>query len=140
MRLVHRRGPPDDHSPSVEVLATDIEIAETFVSQARGLMFRRSIPDEYALVFQFDEPASRDLHMVFVPFAIDAVWLVETEVVAVKRLRPWIGLVVGLLRRLSNFRQGPPRMSSRAIRSSWSTSSCGRRPRAGDGSFISLYV
>ena len=92
MRLVHRRGPPDDHSPSVEVLATDIEIAETFVSQARGLMFRRSIPDEYALVFQFDEPASRDLHMVFVPFAIDAVWLVETEVVAVKRLRPWIGL------------------------------------------------
>jgi len=76
----------------VEVLATDIEIAETFVSQARGLMFRRSIPDEYALVFQFDEPASRDLHMVFVPFAIDAVWLVETEVVAVKRLRPWIGL------------------------------------------------
>lgn len=92
MRLVHRRGPSDDLSPSEDVLATDIEIAATFVSQARGLMFRRSIPDEYALVFQFDEPASRDLHMVFVPFAIDAVWLVETEVVAVKRLRPWIGL------------------------------------------------
>ncbi len=55
-------------------------------------MFRRSIPDDYALVFRFDEPASRDLHMLFVPFAIDAVWLVDGEVTAVERLRPWLGL------------------------------------------------
>jgi hypothetical protein len=55
-------------------------------------MFRRSIPDDYGLVFQFDVPKKRDLHMLFVPFAIDAVWLVGTEVIATKRLRSWIGL------------------------------------------------
>ncbi|ATW87948.1 hypothetical protein halTADL_1155 [Halohasta litchfieldiae] len=92
MRLVHRRGPPDDLSPEERTIATEIEIADSFLSRARGLMFRRSIPDDYALVFQFETPEDRDLHMVFVPFAIDAVWLVGTEVTAVKRLRPWIGL------------------------------------------------
>ena len=89
MRLVHR--PAEDAAPE-DVLATEIEIADSFVSRTRGLMFRRSIPDDYALVFRFDEPDSRDLHMVFVPFAIDAVWLVDDEVTAVERLRPWIGL------------------------------------------------
>jgi hypothetical protein len=92
VRLVHRRGPPDDLSPEERTVATEIEIADSFVSRARGLMFRRSIPDDYALVFQFDTPDDQDLHMVFVPFPIDAVWLVGTEVTAVKRLRPWIGL------------------------------------------------
>jgi len=92
VRLVHRRGPPDDLSPREDVIATEIEIADSFVSRARGLMFRRSVPDDYGLVFQFDTPEDQDLHMVFVPFPIDAVWLVGTEVTAVKRLRPWIGL------------------------------------------------
>ncbi|MFC6787301.1 DUF192 domain-containing protein [Halobaculum halobium] len=67
-------------------------MAESFVSQARGLMFRRSVPDDYALVFRFDGTDSRSLHMLFVPFAIDAVWLVGREVTKVKRLRPWVGL------------------------------------------------
>ncbi|MFW6321945.1 MAG: DUF192 domain-containing protein [Halohasta sp.] len=92
MRLVHRRGPPDDLSPQESTLATEVEIADTFRSRTQGLMFRRSIPEEYALVFRFDEPDTRDLHMLFVPFAIDAVWVVGTEVTAVKRLRSWIGL------------------------------------------------
>ena len=55
-------------------------------------MFRRSLADDAALVFQFDSPAKRDVHMLFVPFAIDALWLVDNEVVAKKRLKPWIGL------------------------------------------------
>ena len=89
MRLVHR---PAEDVASEAVIATEIEVADSFLSRARGLMFRRSIPDEYGLVFRFGEPASRDLHMVFVPFAIDAVWLVDGEVTAVERLQPWIGL------------------------------------------------
>nr|WP_225917871.1 DUF192 domain-containing protein [Halobaculum rubrum] len=85
----------EDESPSApreHVLATDVDVADSFWSQARGLMFRRSVPDEYALVFRFDEPDSRSLHMAFVPFPIDAVWLVDGEVSTVKRLRPWVGL------------------------------------------------
>ena len=88
MRLVHRSVSDD----AEHVLATDIEFAETFLTRARGLMFRRSIPDEYGIVFRFASAATRDLHMVFVPFEIDAIWLVDNEVTAVKRLRPWIGL------------------------------------------------
>jgi Uncharacterized conserved protein len=74
------------------MLASDIEIADSFLQQARGLMFRRSLADDAALVFQFESAAKRDVHMLFVPFAIDALWLVDNDVVAKKRLKPWIGL------------------------------------------------
>ena len=58
-------------------------------------MFRRSIPEEYALVFPFDGVEARTLHMLFVPFAIDAVWLVDDEVTATARLSPFVGLARG---------------------------------------------
>jgi len=73
-------------------LATDVEVVDSFLSRARGLMFRRSVPDGYAMVFRFDDDAERDLHMVFVPFDLDAVWVVDGEVTATKRLRAWRGL------------------------------------------------
>jgi hypothetical protein len=89
MRVLHER-----HGTN-SVLAREVDVVASTLSRARGLMFRRSIPDDYALVFEFDAPASRDVHMVFVPFAIDAVWLVDDEVTHVKRLRPWLGLGKG---------------------------------------------
>ena len=88
MQLVHR---PESGGGS-QVLASNIEIADSFLQQARGLMFRRSLADDAALVFQFESAAKRDVHMLFVPFAIDAIWLVDNEVVGKKRLKPWIGL------------------------------------------------
>jgi uncharacterized membrane protein (UPF0127 family) len=88
VQLVHR---PESGGGS-QVLASNIEIADSFLQQARGLMFRRSLADDSALVFQFDSAAKRDVHMLFVPFAIDALWLVDNKVVGKKRLKPWIGL------------------------------------------------
>ena len=88
MQLVHR---PESGGGS-QVLASNIEIADSFLQQARGLMFRRSLADDAALIFQFDSAAKRDVHMLFVPFAIDALWLVDNKVVGKKRLKPWIGL------------------------------------------------
>jgi uncharacterized membrane protein (UPF0127 family) len=83
----------EHHAESTpRTLATDIEIADTVLSRARGLMFRRSIPDDYALVFRFDDAHRRTLHMVFVPFDTDAVWIADGEVVKTKRLRAWRGL------------------------------------------------
>ena len=93
MRLVHRRGPPDDRTE--RLLASDVDVAQSRLAQARGLMFRRSIPEEYALVFPFDGVEARTLHMLFVPFAIDAVWLVDDEVTATARLSPFVGLARG---------------------------------------------
>nr|WP_277555817.1 DUF192 domain-containing protein [Halobaculum sp. YSMS11] len=74
------------------MLASEVEVADSVFSQMRGLMFRRSIPDDYGLLFSFDTAESRSLHMLFVPFPIDAIWLVDGEVTKVKRLRPWVGL------------------------------------------------
>ena len=74
------------------MLASNPEFADSLFSQLRGLMFRRSLADDSALVFRFDSASKRDVHMLFVPFAIDALWIVDNEVQATKRLKPWIGL------------------------------------------------
>lgn len=85
MRVVH------EAAGSERTLATDVEFADGIVSQGLGLMFRRSIPEEYALVFRFSDVSRRGLHMLFVPFAIDALWLVENRVRAKQRLSAWTG-------------------------------------------------
>lgn len=85
MRVVHEAADGD------RTLAADAEAADGIVTQGLGLMFRRSIPDGYALVFPFSGVSKRGLHMVFVPFDIDAIWLVDGEVRATRRLPAWTG-------------------------------------------------
>jgi hypothetical protein len=85
-RLVH------EHDGGTRTLASRVEVAESKLAQARGLMFRRSVPEDFALVFPFDGVERRSLHMVCVPFPIDAVWLCGEEVGQVKRLGAWTGL------------------------------------------------
>lgn len=91
------RGAGGDSGPvsAERTLATEVEVADSFLSRARGLMFRRSVPEGYALVFEFEAAARRSLHMAFVPFAIDAVFLVDGRVESVTRLAPWTGLAWG---------------------------------------------
>ncbi len=74
------------------ILASTVDHATGVLSRGRGLMFRRSIPDDYALVFEFDGVASRSLHMLFVPFPIDAIWIADGEVTRVETLSAWTGL------------------------------------------------
>ncbi|MFC5366352.1 DUF192 domain-containing protein [Salinirubrum litoreum] len=78
--------------PRERVLAEEVDLAEGPLSQARGLMFRRALPEGSAMAFRFPDPRGRSLHMLFVPFPIDAVWTVGDEVTKVRRLRPWVGL------------------------------------------------
>jgi len=79
-----------------QVLATNVEIADSVLSQGRGLMFRASIPDEFALVMEVGNdgllssgPSRQLVHMLFVRFPIDVVWLVEDTVTRVERMQPW---------------------------------------------------
>ena len=85
MRVVHEA---DDGQ---RTLASDVDVANGVLSKARGLMARRSVPEEYALVFPFDRVATRRLHMVLVPFDVDALWLAGGEVRRIKRLAAWTG-------------------------------------------------
>jgi len=86
---VHVRHDPGDGD--VRTLAGRVDTADSLVSQARGLMFRRSIPEDYALVFPFGDAGVRDAHMVFVPFDIDAVWVESEEVQHVETMSAWTG-------------------------------------------------
>lgn len=86
MRLVHR------DAMETRVLADEVETADGLLDQAVGLMGRRALPEGHALALRFDRPADRTVHMVFVPFALDVLWLVGDEVARKRRLRPWLGL------------------------------------------------
>ncbi|WP_255168026.1 DUF192 domain-containing protein [Natrononativus amylolyticus] len=86
MRLRHE--PVDG---TADVLATDVEFADSLWSQTRGLMFRESFPPGAALAFPFGRAKTRDVHMLFVRFPIDVVWAVGEVVQRVERLRPWRG-------------------------------------------------
>ena len=85
MRIIHQSN------GTTRTLAARADRADSWFAKERGLMFRRSIPDDYALVFGFDDVATRRLHMVCVPFPIDAVWLRGEEVEYTKRLSAWTG-------------------------------------------------
>lgn len=87
---MHVRHDPGD-GEDARTLADSVDTAESVLSQARGLMFRSSIPDDYALVFPFGEPSVRDAHMVFVPFDIDAIWVENEEVQHVETMSAWTG-------------------------------------------------
>jgi uncharacterized membrane protein (UPF0127 family) len=115
MRVVH------ESADGETVLASDVDIAEGFVQTSKGLMFRSSIPDDYALVFEFDPPsglgaklpftrddavARRFIHMLFVRFPIDVLWLQGEEVVHTKTLRPWIGVGMGKADRIVELPKG----------------------------------
>lgn len=93
-----------DDETGERTLATDVEFAETFAEQAKGLMGRDSVPEDYALVFEFDEPPRwvpgpmanwRSIHMLFVKVPLDVVWVLDGSVTKVKTVSPWTGLGLG---------------------------------------------
>jgi len=74
------------------VIAREYDVADGFLSRARGLMFRRSLSDDYALVFEFSTERRVSLHMLFVPFDIDVIFTDSEGVVTdVRTLSAWKG-------------------------------------------------
>lgn len=74
-----------------EPLATDVEVARSYAARMRGLMFRRSVPEDYALVFPFDRAARRSIHMLFVRTPIDVLWVADGQVKRRSTLSAWTG-------------------------------------------------
>ena len=75
----------DEKNPPLQ-----IEVADSFFTRLRGLMGRRSLADGQGLLIA---PCS-SIHMCFMRFAIDAVYIDrDYEILKiVSGLRPWLGL------------------------------------------------
>lgn len=79
------------HERSGEVLAEDLEMATNVVSLFMGLMFRRTLDPGRGLWLV----PCNGIHMMFMRFPIDAVFLDRKERVkqVYRRLPPWWGVV-----------------------------------------------
>lgn len=74
------------------VIANNIEFVRTMLTQALGLMFRKSIPCGYSMIFILKKPSPVNIHMLFVFFPIDIIFLDEEKKVrGYSRLKPWVG-------------------------------------------------
>ena len=74
-------------------IATDVAFACSLFKQVKGLMFSRRIPDSYALVFVMKKAQKVSLHMLFVNYPIDAIFLDEQKrVIQISSMRAWIGM------------------------------------------------
>ena len=74
------------------VIVNRIECLNTIISQSRGLMFRKELEDT-ALLFILKRPERVNIHMLFVFFPIDILFLDEDRRVAeTGRLNPFTGL------------------------------------------------
>lgn len=62
-----------------KIIATDLEFANTPIRKVLGLMFRKSIDQDYALIFSLSNPRIVSVHMHFVKFPIDVLLLDENK-------------------------------------------------------------
>lgn len=96
--LVDDDRAPEETGDAGTVLATEVEVADSTTAHARGLRFRESLPEGYAFVMRVASESSLPLlggpsrnvvDMFFMRVPLDVVWLIDEEVVTVKRMRPW---------------------------------------------------
>lgn len=73
------------------IVSADVELADTYVKQVVGLMFRKSFSG--ALVFDMGRETYDGIHMLFVGFPIDVIFLSpDKNIVDIKAdVKPWIG-------------------------------------------------
>ena len=75
-----------------QIIATEVKWCDTFLSRARGLMFRRAIGEDEAFVFAESKESISltSIHMFFVFFPIAVIWLdAERKVVDKVLARPF---------------------------------------------------
>src|SRR5712691_4031026 len=86
-------GPRAVHARTGKVLAEELEVPRTFMGRGVGLMFRRRLEPGRGMWINPCEGGS--IHMLFMRFAIDAVFLDKKE--RVKKVYPkvpaWYGVV-----------------------------------------------
>lgn len=73
-----------------EIIVNNSKICKTFLSKTIGLMFSRKIED-YGLIFHFEKEEKISLHMFFVLYPIDVLFLDKNKkIIEIKRnFRPF---------------------------------------------------
>jgi uncharacterized membrane protein (UPF0127 family) len=69
-----------------------LEICNSFGSKLMGLMFRKGLPSNNGLIFQYSSESilNTSIHMLFMKFPITVVWLNMDNIVVDKKLAyPW---------------------------------------------------
>jgi uncharacterized membrane protein (UPF0127 family) len=84
-------GPHALHLKTGKLLAADLEVPRTFMGRGVGLMFRHTLPEGRGM---WINPCN-GIHMLFMNFAIDAVFLDKQHRVkkVYPRLPAWYGVV-----------------------------------------------
>ncbi len=74
-----------------KVIASEVMLADSFFRRFRGLMLRKRLREGQAMLFDFKRPGRHGVHMFFVTFPIDLVYLDSGgRVVEIRaRLEPW---------------------------------------------------
>ena len=77
--------------PDGTVVAQPLEVASNFIARGMGLMGRQRLPENGGLLIH----DCNGIHMMFMRFPIDAVFVDKTNVVlkTYERLLPWVGIV-----------------------------------------------
>ena len=81
MKILDRKG---------KVIAEKVELAQSFFQKTKGLMLRKSLPRNSALLMIFDKPGKHGIWMPLMRFSIDIVFLDSRKrVVGIhERVRP----------------------------------------------------
>jgi uncharacterized membrane protein (UPF0127 family) len=69
-----------------------LEICKSFWSKFMGLMFRKELPSNTGLIFQYDSESilNTSIHMLFMNFPITVVWINLDNIVVDKKIAmPW---------------------------------------------------
>ena len=73
-------------------IISNLERADNTFKRTLGLMLRTHIKDDYGLLFSFVEQTTCDIHMLFVPFDIDIIFLdYNCKVIDLRTLKAWTG-------------------------------------------------
>jgi uncharacterized membrane protein (UPF0127 family) len=74
-----------------ETVAHEIKVADSFWTRFRGLMLRRRLPEGEGMLFKFNNPGRHSIHMFFMRFPIDLVYLNSDFIVVElkERIKPW---------------------------------------------------
>jgi len=81
-----------------KLIANKVKLCDAFFSKSKGLMFSRRLRKRDALIFVADREGRMEttIHMFFVFFAIDVVWLDKDKKVVDKRenIKPFTPLII----------------------------------------------